>query len=134
VQSTQEKPDGPLTLRVYPATLPGKDCHGSVYLDDGISYGFQKGDFLRTEFTCQPTAHGLKITLSPRQGNFAPWWKFVSIEVYGQIKSAAGASVSSPSGTGIAAVSVPTGFDPEHHRITALVPDDGKGLELELTY
>jgi len=134
VQSTQEKPDGPLTLRVYPATLPGKDCRGSVYLDDGISYGFQKGEFLRMEFTCRPTAHGLTITLSPRQGSFAPWWKFISIEVYGQTKSAAGASISRPGGTDIAATPVPTGFDPEYHRVTALISDDGKGLELELTY
>jgi hypothetical protein len=29
---------------------------------------------------------------------------------------------------------VSTGFDAEHHRITALVPDDGKGLELRLAY
>jgi hypothetical protein len=26
------------------------------------------------------------------------------------------------------------GFDPEHHRITAILPDDGKGLELQVAY
>jgi len=44
VQSTDEKPQGPLTLRVYPSALPGKDCGGSLYLDDGTSYAFKKGD------------------------------------------------------------------------------------------
>jgi hypothetical protein len=29
---------------------------------------------------------------------------------------------------------VSTAFDAEHHRITALVDDDPKGLELQLTY
>ena len=43
VQSTDEKPQGPLTLRVYPPTAPGKDCDGSLYLDDGVSYDFQEG-------------------------------------------------------------------------------------------
>ena len=53
VQSTDEKPQGPLTLRVYPPTEPGEDCAGSLYLDDGVSYDFRKGDFLRMGFTCQ---------------------------------------------------------------------------------
>jgi len=35
-------------------------------------------------------------------------------------------------GTGTSPVS--TGFNAEHHRITALIPDDGKGLELQLAY
>ncbi|HEY1161313.1 MAG TPA: TIM-barrel domain-containing protein, partial [Terracidiphilus sp.] len=56
VQSTGEKPQGPLTLRVYPPAQPGKDCGGSLYLDDGISYAFQKGGFLRVAFNCRSTA------------------------------------------------------------------------------
>ncbi len=43
VQSTDEKPQGPLTLRVYPPTAIGNDCGGSLYLDDGVSYDFKKG-------------------------------------------------------------------------------------------
>ena len=59
VESTDEKPQGPLTLRVYPPVQPGKDCTGSLYLDDGQSYAFQKGEFLRVAFTCHATAQGL---------------------------------------------------------------------------
>jgi hypothetical protein len=29
---------------------------------------------------------------------------------------------------------ISTAYDAEHHRITALIPDAGKGLELQLTY
>ncbi len=53
VQSTDEKPQGPLTLRVYPPAKPGENCAGSLYLDDGVSYDFKKGDFLRVGFACQ---------------------------------------------------------------------------------
>jgi hypothetical protein len=35
---------------------------------------------------------------------------------------------------GAAASPVHTDFDVENHRMTALLPDDGKGLELQLTY
>jgi alpha-glucosidase len=132
VESTDETPQGPLTLRVYPPAGPDKDCDGSLYLDDGISYAYQKGEFLRAAFTCKATPQGLMVTLAPRKGSFAPWWKLVSIEVYGAAKPAVGASTSSLGGGASSPVS--TGFDAEHHRITALIPDDGKGLELRLAY
>ena len=132
VQSTDEKPDGPLTLRVYPPTASGENCAGSLYLDDGVSYDFRKGDFLRVGFTCKLTAHGLDVEVAPHQGSFAPWWKQLSIEIYGAAKPAASATTSAAGGSNNATVS--TAFDAEHHRITALVPDDGKGFELQLAY
>ena len=132
VQSTDEKPQGPLTLRVYPPTEPGENCAGSLYLDDGVSYDFRKGDFLRMGFTCQLAAHGLIVTITPHQGSFAPWWTQLSIEVYGADEQAASTGSLRLDGSGVRPV--PTSFDAEHHRISALVPDDGKGLELQLTY
>jgi len=131
VQSTDEKPQGPLTLRVYPSAQGGRECEGSLYLDDGASYAFKKGDFLRVGFTCRSTAQGLTVNVEPHRGTFAPWWKLISIEVYGASRPATGASAALD---GAAATPVTPGFDPEHHRITALLPDDGKGLELQVAY
>jgi alpha-glucosidase len=119
-----------LTLRVYPP-LPGhKECTGSLYLDDGVSFAFKRGEFLRESFTCHQVAEGITLTVAPREGTFAPWWKQLSVEVYGQSKPAAASSTVINGQKG----AVTTGFDSEHHRITALVPDDGKGLELNLVY
>jgi alpha-glucosidase len=132
VQSTDETPEGPLTLRVYPPTGFNKDCKGSLYLDDGVSYDFEKGQFLREQFTCRLSAQGIIVAITPPEGSFAPWWKLLSIEVYGASKPATGASVTALNGTG--ATQVTTAYDAEHHRITALVPDTGKGLEMQLTY
>jgi len=131
VQSTDEKPQGPLTLRVYPPIKPGEECRGSVYLDDGVSYDFRKGNSLRMGFKCQLAAHGLIVTVTPHQGSFAPWWSQLSIEVYGD--SAPGATATATL-DGSNASTVPTSFDAEHHRVTTLVPDDGKGLSLQLAY
>ena len=131
VQSTDEKPQGPLTLRVYPSSVPGLDCGGSLYLDDGASYAFKKGNFLRVGFTCHSTAQGLTVTVEPHRGSFAPWWNLVSIEVYGASQPASGASVALHKAS---PTPVMPGFDPEHHRITAIIPDDGKGLELQVAY
>ena len=132
VQSTDEKPQGPLTLRVYPPTAIGNDCGGSLYLDDGVSYDFRQGQFLRERFSCRVSGQGVVVTVAAREGSFAPWWKQLSVEVYGAVKPAAGATVSAINGTNAGPVA--TGYDSEFHRITALVPDDGQGLELQLTY
>ncbi len=131
VQSTDEKPEGPLTLRVYPPNGFNQDCNGSLYLDDGESYAFRKGDFLRISFTCRLTPQGLIVAVTPPTGTFAPWWKLFSVEVFGATRAAEG-SYSALDGT--AASTISTSYDPEHHRITALVPDNGKGLELKLAY
>ena len=131
VESTDEKPQGPLTLRVYPPSLPGKNCGGDLYLDDGQSYAFRNGNFLRVEFTCRATAQGLTVNVLPHSGSFAPWWKLISIEVYGASRPATGASVAID---GAQATPVTPGFDDEHHRISAVLPDDGKGLELQVAY
>ena len=132
VQSTDEKPVGPLTLRVYPPTTIGADCAGSLYLDDGVSYDFTKGDYLRVQFACRVSPQGLIVTVAPRKGTFQPWWKLLSIEVYGATKPYAGAAVTALDHPGASPIS--TNFDAEHHRVTALVNDDAKGLQLQLTY
>ena len=132
VQSTDEKPQGPLTLRVYPPMGFNKDCKGSLYLDDGVSFAYKRGDFLRETFTCRLSAQGIIVTVARPEGSYAPWWKLLQVEVYGVNKPATEASASALDGSKAAQIS--TAFDAEHHRITALVPDTGAGLELQLTY
>jgi alpha-glucosidase len=78
VQSTEQVPRGPLTLRIF----SGPDCRGSLYLDDGHTYAYTHGDFLRMEFTCQVTPDGLSVAIK-RQGTYKPWWKDLRLEIYG---------------------------------------------------
>jgi alpha-glucosidase len=132
VQSTDEKPEGPLTLRVYPPDAFNQECKGSLYLDDGVSFAFRNGDFRRLHFTCRLTPQGLIVAITAPEGTYAPWWKLFSVEVYGATKAAGDATYSGLDGSGTATVS--TSYDPEHHRITALVPDTSKGIELKLSY
>jgi alpha-glucosidase len=126
VQSTEEKPAGPLTLRVYPPLRPGDTCEGSLYLDDGVSYAYQKGDFLRLKFNCELTSSGITVKVSPREGSFTPWWTQFSVEIYGATKPAA--SLTTASGPVTAA------YSSEHSRVAAVIPDDGKGFDLNVAY
>jgi alpha-glucosidase len=89
VQSTDEKPQGPLTLRVYAPTHSGASCRGTLYQDDGISFAFRNGAFLRMESTCERTPEGLRIHIGKHEGTFQPWWNQIRVEVYGYNSTAA---------------------------------------------
>ena len=80
VQSTDEKPAGPLTLRVF----PGDNCQGTLYQDDGTSFDFRKGGYLREHFACSVATDGsITVIIAKREGSFQPWWTSVRIEVVG---------------------------------------------------
>ena len=78
-QSTEETPNGPLTVRVY----VGDDCQGSLYHDDGKSFAYRSGSFLRMRFGCHVDGQRLTLTISPHEGTYAAWWHDLRIEVYG---------------------------------------------------
>jgi alpha-glucosidase len=70
VQSTQERPNGRLELRIY----PGAKCRGTIYLDDGEGHTHRAGDYLRAGFTCVQDGPITRIGLSKREGRHIPWW------------------------------------------------------------
>jgi alpha-glucosidase len=84
-QSTEEQPNGPLTLRVYvPAADTSSACAGDLYADDGRTFDFRHGAYLRLHLTCSVTADGaLTVNIPARKGNFHPWWTQYRIEAVG---------------------------------------------------
>jgi alpha-glucosidase len=121
VQSTNEVPRGPLTLRVY----PGQDCHGSLYEDDGASFAYERGDYLRMDFTCMQTAAGLVLHVGRHVGTHAAWWKDLRIEVYG--------SASAPKiMTAVTGREVRANYDGLRHMAWFVLPDDGKGEDVQV--
>jgi alpha-glucosidase len=83
VQNTSESPNGPLELRVY----PGGDCQGSLYEDDGHTLNFEKGEFLRVNYSCQVGEAGLKIVSAMDKDGYKPWWTAAQVTVYGLDKA-----------------------------------------------
>jgi alpha-glucosidase len=75
VQSTAETPKGALEIAVY----PGANCRGAIYLDDGVSFAFRRGEYLRQ--TVRFEAHGL--TFDAREGRYRPWWNAISVVIHG---------------------------------------------------
>jgi alpha-glucosidase len=74
-----QKPEGPLELRVY----PGPDCKGSVYQDDGTTFDYKKGAYLRENFSCTVADNELHIKLDPISGSYPAWWTEIDVVMYG---------------------------------------------------
>jgi alpha-glucosidase len=79
VQYVGEPPKGPLQVRVY----SGPDCRGDLYMDDGSTLAYQRGEFSRVRFTCEAAADHLQINVSSPQGPYRPWFNDVQVIVYG---------------------------------------------------
>ena len=83
VQNTSVTPMGPLELRVY----PGPDCKGSLYQDDGHSLNFEKGEFLRVNYSCEAGGTGVKIASTIAKDAYKTWWTSAQVTVYGLDKA-----------------------------------------------
>ena len=121
IQSTEEMPQGELILRVY----PGKDCHGSLYLDDGKTLAYKRGEMLRMEFSCRETPSGVGLHIGNHQGTFQPWWKRIRLEVYGWDGKSARVLKDKLDGPKVA-------VDVVHHMLSLDLPDEGSGSDVEI--
>jgi alpha-glucosidase len=123
VQSTAERPNGPLTLRVY----PGPNCQGSLYLDDGSTFDYRKGEYLRLHFSCEKSARGWKVNVGAREGQYKPWWESIQVTVFGWDASEAKVSVQ-----GKALTTGPV-VDHAHRSVSVEIPDNEKGNSIEFS-
>jgi alpha-glucosidase len=120
VQSTDEIPQGPLTLRIY----AGDECAGHLYLDDGKTYDYMKGASLRMEFQCEVTADSLRLHLGKHQGSYPAWWRQIRIEVYGWLPHEDTARLDGKS--------IDAEISSSARGFALTIPDDGQGTLLEL--
>jgi alpha-glucosidase len=123
VQSTNEKPVGPLELRIY----PGSDCRGTLYQDDGLTFAYQKGNFLRVNFTCQVSPGSLSITGIIEKNAWQPWWNSTQLKIYGASSEPKEARVGDQ-------LTRDWRYDAQAHSITLTVPDALKNWNVRLMF
>jgi alpha-glucosidase len=111
-QSTDEAPQGPLTLRVY----PGPNCGGALYLDDGTTMDYKQGKYLRVSFSCEATANSLRIHIGHPEGGYQPWWRQYEVKIFGWNSAAARVLEDGQGNTIVPSV------DEHDHTVTLLVP------------
>jgi alpha-glucosidase len=84
VQSTEEKPNGPLELRVYlPSYASTSDCRGTLYQDDGHTFAYEKGEILRVNYSCQVSNGSVTVTSNVEKNRYQPWWKSAEVKLFG---------------------------------------------------
>jgi alpha-glucosidase len=120
IQSTDQRPAGPLTLRVF----PGPNCAGELYQDDGATFAYKQGNFLRVSFTCEtsPDNGALTIHIGKHQGFFPAWWQQLVIEVNGLPKDPTTVTIN---GRAIS-------FTASTHPLTITTRDTGEGIDISL--
>src|SRR5256714_989453 len=122
-QNTSEKPNGPLELRVY----AGDDCHGSLYEDDGHSFGYQKGELFRARYSCQPAPNAITITGTTGKNGYQPWWSTAELTVFG--------AITQPKEVRVGGRTVHEWrYDAHSHSVTLTVPDATKNWSAQLAF
>ena len=112
VQYTGETPKGALELRVY----AGENCHGALYQDDGHSYDYQNGDFLRMAYSCKVSPTGISVASHIEKNAFKPWWSAVDLKIYGVVSKPKSVRVGEHEVKGWK-------YDDSQHVVTLPVPD-----------
>jgi alpha-glucosidase len=136
VQSTADVPNGPLQLRVY----PGVDCHGTLYQDDGHTFAYQRGEFLRVNYTCQASPGGVSISSAVEKNAFQPWWTAVEVTVYGVVTAPKMTEVTVyGESADVKAISkaqntASSRYDPAMHSVTLIVPGGPHEWTANVTY
>ena len=73
-----QKPVDALSLHVYPE---GRS-HFTLYEDDGLTFGYEKGEFAQTDITCQQEENEVALSIAPRQGSYTGMPASRRFEVY----------------------------------------------------
>ncbi len=129
IQHVEEKPNGPMELRVY----PGPDCKGSLYMDDGNTFDYQRGQYFRQAFTCawsevfstRPKEHITEtVNLLPAEGLYSPRFQEVEVTIFGEPRQPYSVSFNGQT-------MQDWKFDPEHHSISVTVPWIRSGGKVE---
>ena len=95
-------------------------------MDDGHTFDYQQGKFLRQQFGCESDAKSVKLTFHKREGSFTPWWKFIEVVVYDWPSAHAEAKVSG------SAYPLKTTYDVKQHVLHITLSDQPGAAELTI--
>lgn len=122
VQSTLDSPQGALELRVY----PGPHCAGNLYQDDGHTFNYTRGEYLRLAFTCsEPDAKSIDVRMAAPQGSFTPWFHEMRFTIYGLDAAPRSLRVDGKESRDFQ-------YDAAEKSVTATLPYKAAPLELEI--
>ena len=108
------------------ASTLAQQCNGSLYLDDGHTFRYQHGEFLRQAFSCRPAGNSIIVDFGERQGTYTPWWKTIEVVIYDWPSAGSDAKLSS------AAEPLKTTYDRTARALHIVIPDVAGKDELRI--
>ena len=108
-------------MRIY----PDRTCQGSLYMDDGISFDYAKGKYLRVDYSCEGYEDALRLKISPQKGSFTPWFSQIQTTIYGVKQQPKSVTLNGQPLTGA--------YDASSQSLTLEFPNASQGAELRLT-
>jgi len=128
VQSTEEKPKGPLQLRVYlPSSASDSDCRGTLYQDDGHTFAYQKGEILRVNYSCQVSNGSVTVTSNTEKIAYHPWWNSAELRLVGTTVAPKEVRIGDQ-------VTREWRYDGLAHSVTLTVPDAARNWTVRLAF
>jgi alpha-glucosidase len=128
VQSTEEKPNGPLELRVYlPNGASDTDCRGTLYQDDGHTFAYEKGEILRVNYSCQVSNGSVTVTSNVVKNAYQPWWKSAEVKLFGAAAQPKEVRIGEQ-------ITSEWRYDSLAHTVTLSVPDAAKNWSVRLAF
>ncbi|HET7841085.1 MAG TPA: glycoside hydrolase family 31 protein [Terriglobia bacterium] len=130
VQYADQAPINPLTFDIYPEQSSSRE----YYEDDGLSFDYQKGKFLRENLRVTASSRTLEIQLSAREGAYIPTPRSLEFEVHAQRELPDSVEVNGRSlGNNLtpqvlANSSQGWSFDPNMNIVWIRVPDTGSAM------
>ncbi len=103
------------------------NCSGSIYADDGKSFGYKQGEFYRNHFTCEAAGTAVHVTIGTAEGKYTPWWKSYSVLVAGVTKKPSTVSVNGQAAGNIQ-------YDSTHGTVAVEVPVSQSASEITIQY
>ena len=134
MQYTDQAPIDPLTLDVYPDGTSSR----AYYEDDGISFDYQRGVFLRQDFAAAQGDHGTTVEISARQGSYTPAKRSLVIKIHAQktqprqVTLATGELARQASVKALQSATEGWAYDEDAGVVWIRVPDQGTALKLEV--
>lgn len=84
VQHTGETPRGPLELHAWlPSPASREPCRGALYQDDGGTFAYREGNYLRMAYACEVSTEEVSLRGRIEHAGFTPWWRSVRLTVHG---------------------------------------------------
>jgi alpha-glucosidase len=135
VEYTDQAPINPLTFEIY----PDGDSSREYYEDDGLTFDYRQGVWLRQTLSVSTSRDHVTVSLSAREGTYSPPARSLVFSIHLQRNRPASVQIDGNSleaqTSDQAWESAARGwkFDEEKQEVILKIPDEGKAVEVHVT-